>query len=90
MPPLVTTKENDAALSLQDSQASLEQLDAATSLNGLAAVYYIEGQFENAELLLNRALAIHEKALGGAEHPDLARNFNNLALIYNAKRRVPL
>ncbi len=53
----------------------------ATSLNNLACLYAEQGKFAQAALLLRRALAIREKALG-PEHPDLATDLNNLALLY--------
>ena len=36
------------------------------------------------EPLLNRALAIDERALG-PEHPDVARNLSNLAMLYRVQ-----
>ena len=39
-----------------------------------------------AEPLFKRALAINEKALG-SEHPDVGRDLNELALLYQAQRR---
>jgi hypothetical protein len=37
----------------------------------LAALYYAQGQYAQAEPLYNRSLAIWEKALG-PDHPDVA------------------
>jgi tetratricopeptide (TPR) repeat protein len=85
MPP-VTTEEQNSALSLQDCEDCLEPLDTAANLNGLATVYYFEGQFQKAELFFKRALATHEKALG-AEHPNVARSLNNLGLLYTDQRQ---
>jgi len=47
----------------------------ATSLNNLAELYYIQGQYAKAEPLHKRALAIREKALG-PNHPDVATSLN--------------
>ena len=54
------------------------------SLNNLASLYYAQGKYAQAEPLLQRALAIREKALG-PEHPDVARSVNNLAELYSAQ-----
>ena len=53
----------------------------ATSLNNLALLYEAQGKYEQAEPLLQRALAIWEQQLG-PEHPDTATSLNNLALLY--------
>ncbi len=53
----------------------------ATSLNNLAELYRAQGNYEQAEPLYRRALAIDEKALG-PEHPGLATDLNNLAGLY--------
>ena len=54
-----------------------EQPDVAPSLNNLAGLYYALGNYAAVEPLLQRSLAIMEKALG-PEQPDVA-----------AMRRVP-
>ena len=56
----------------------------ATSLNNLAELYRVQGQYAEAEPLYRRALAIWEKALG-PEHPDVAAGLNNLAELYRAQ-----
>ncbi len=53
----------------------------ATSLNNMAELYRIRGEYAEAELLIQRALAIREKALG-PEHPYVAPSLNNLAALY--------
>ena len=53
----------------------------ATSLNDLATLYYGQGQYVQIEPLLQRALAIWEKALG-PEHPNVGISLNNLAGLY--------
>lgn len=50
----------------------------ATTLSNLANVHHDTGAYAEAQALLERALAISEKALG-PEHPDVARLLNNLA-----------
>jgi tetratricopeptide (TPR) repeat protein len=53
----------------------------ASSLNNLAALYYDQGKYEQAEPLYKRALAIDEKAYE-PDHPDVATDLNNLANLY--------
>ena len=51
-----------------------------TSLNNLAGLYRAQGQYAQAELLYQRALSIHEKALGPA-HPNsvtIRENYTDL------------
>ena len=43
-----------------------------------------QGKYTEAEPLYQRALAIDEKALG-PEHPDVATDLNNLALLYQGQ-----
>jgi tetratricopeptide (TPR) repeat protein len=57
-----------------------EHPDVAKSLNGLAWLYYTQGQYETAKPLYQRALAIYEKALG-SEHLKLATFLENYALL---------
>ena len=58
----------------------------ATSLNNLAALYRAQGQYDRAEPLYKRSLAIREEALG-TEHPDVAQSLNNLAELYGTQGR---
>ena len=51
--------------------------DVAANLNNLAALYYAQGDYAQAEPLFKRALAIRERALG-PDHPDVATSLNNL------------
>src|SRR6266567_2192778 len=60
------------------------QGDYATTLNNLAGLYYAQGNYEQAEPLLKRALAICEQVLGPL-HPDTAQSLNNLAGLYYAQ-----
>ena len=52
--------------------------DLAMSLNNLAALYYDETKYAEAEPLYRRALAIWEKALG-QDHPNVATSLENYA-----------
>ena len=44
-------------------------------------------RLEEAELLMRRALAIDEAVFGG-DHPDVARDLNNLAQLLRATNRL--
>jgi tetratricopeptide (TPR) repeat protein len=58
----------------------------ATSLDGLALLYYNQGQYAKAEPLCRRALATLEKALG-REHPQVATRLENYAFLLRNMRR---
>ncbi len=62
-------------------QLGPQHLDLAGSLSNLAALYYHQGKYIEAEPLYCRALAIFEQQLG-SQHPDTAQSLNNLALLY--------
>lgn len=59
-------------------------LCGAVGLNNLGSLYYRQGQYDQAEPLLRRALAIHQKTLGAA-HVQIALGLNNLAALYLAR-----
>ena len=49
-------------------------------MNNLAVLYGKRGKYKEAEPLCKRALEIREKVLG-KDHPDVAKQLNNLALL---------
>lgn len=55
-------------------------LQVAATLNNLAVLYGKRGKYKDAEPLCKRALEIREKVLG-KDHPDVAKQLNNLALL---------
>jgi tetratricopeptide (TPR) repeat protein len=57
-------------------------------LGWLGWSFYQLAEWTQAESLLRRALAIDEKS-HGAEHPDIARDLNNLALLLQTTNRMP-
>jgi tetratricopeptide (TPR) repeat protein len=57
--------------------------DVAQSLNNLAALYYAQGKYEEAEPLYQRALKIWDQALG-PYHPHSVTCRNNLAALHRA------
>jgi tetratricopeptide (TPR) repeat protein len=66
-------------------QRSLQiQPDDAAVINNTATTLHRAGDYEAAEPLFRRALAIAEKALG-PDHPDIATCLNNLASLLQAK-----
>ncbi|GBE92964.1 kinesin [Nostoc cycadae WK-1] len=69
------------ALAIYEMVLGKENLDVATSLNNLAALYRAQGNYQQAEPLYLRSLAILEKVLG-KENPHVATSLNNLALLY--------
>ena len=63
------------------------QTDRVASLLLYVAIYFNDiGQYNLAEPLYERALAIREKVLG-EEHPDTATTLNNLAWLYESQGR---
>ena len=72
------------ALSIHEKALGSEHPAVAISLNNLAEVHRVRGDYAKAELLYRRALAIDEKALG-SESLDVASDLNGLAELYRAK-----
>ncbi|MCX8072107.1 MAG: tetratricopeptide repeat protein [Candidatus Binatia bacterium] len=58
----------------------------AISLNNLALLYQMQGDYAKAEPLYERSLVIREKALG-PDHPDVATGLEHLADLYRATGR---
>jgi tetratricopeptide repeat protein len=63
-----------------------EHPETATGLNNLAALYFEQGRYEEAEPLYKHTLRIWEQ-VGGAEHPYTALSLNNLAGLYAEQGR---
>ena len=55
----------------------------AQSLNNLALIYEVQGQYAKAEPLYQRSLANLERVLG-PWHPNVAKSLNNLAALFYA------
>ena len=68
------------------SQLASEDSETSTSLSKLASLYKSEGQYDKAELLYKRALAIAELQLG-PDHPSTGTRLNNLGSLYNLMGR---
>lgn len=74
------------ALHIVEQNVGPDDPDMATSLNNLAELYRIQGDYAKAEPLYKRSLAISEKAFG-PDHPDMATILENLASLYRATER---
>lgn len=72
------------SLAIREKTRGHEHLDTATSLNNLAILLKVKGDYTTAELFYRRALAIYEKALG-SKHTVTADCLNNLALLLTDK-----
>jgi CHAT domain-containing protein/Tfp pilus assembly protein PilF len=59
-----------------------DHTDVAAVLNNLAELYKNAGDYEKAEPLYQRSLAIRERVFG-PDHPDVAQSLNNLAGLYD-------
>ena len=66
--------------------ASNEDNEFASSLNGLAFLYYSQGRYNDAEPLYLQSLDIWKRQLGD-DHPDVATSLNNLAGLYESQGR---
>jgi tetratricopeptide (TPR) repeat protein len=60
--------------------------NTALSLNNLALLYHIQGKYEDAEPLYQRAIKIFEQAWGNA-HSDTATSLSNLANLYYRQKK---
>ena len=61
----------------------------AQSLNNLAELHRLRGDYELALSLFNRSLEVWESALG-KNHPNVAITLNNLAALYQAQGNYKL
>jgi tetratricopeptide (TPR) repeat protein len=73
------------SLGIAERLLGADHPDLLTHLQNLAALRRVQGRTADAEALLNRALAIGEKA--GGNHPHFAKALNNLALVYQEQGR---
>ncbi len=74
----------EQALSIREDVLDSDNVEIATSLDNLAALYRTQGKFDEVEPLHRRALAIMEKALG-PEHPRVAITLQHLAGLYKTQ-----
>ena len=70
----------DAALRIAETFSELDTR-LATTLNNIAAVHYVGGDYVAAEPLFRRALSIRERSLG-RDHVEVATSLNNLAAVH--------
>jgi len=57
-------------LDIREKELGPDHVDVAASLNNIAVLLKTSGQFEEAEEMYNRSIAIKEKALG-PNHPQV-------------------
>jgi len=72
------------AVNLAVSIYPADDFNITTSLNNLAEVYQIQGQYDKAEPLFSRSLAIREK-VRGPDDPGTGGALNNLAELYRVQ-----
>ncbi|MEN9216312.1 MAG: tetratricopeptide repeat-containing protein, partial [Gloeomargarita sp. HHBFW_bins_162] len=72
------------SLAIREKALGPDHPDVATSLNNLAGLYELQGNYTQVLPLYQRSLAIREKALG-PDHPDVAHSLNNLAGLYESQ-----
>ena len=82
---------NEARRCFEERLSVAEQIKdeplLASALNDLARLQLTNGQFNQAEPLMRRALAIDEKSFG-PDHPTVAIPLNNLAQLLKATNRL--
>jgi tetratricopeptide (TPR) repeat protein len=84
--PAPPPKVDPAIQKLPGAPVSVSDYQSAENLNKSAVRLYKHGQYSEAEPILERVLAIREKALG-SDHPDTATSLNNLAMLYEKQGR---
>ena len=67
-----------------EAELGPEHLDIVGPLWAVAGIYYGQAQYEKAEEVCRRILAMNEKAYG-PEHPDVAESLNKLAILLQAQ-----
>jgi CHAT domain-containing protein/Tfp pilus assembly protein PilF len=67
----------EAACALREAVLGGSHPEVASCLNLLGRLHRLQGEFDQAEPLIERGLAIREAALG-RNHPDVAESLNNL------------
>jgi tetratricopeptide (TPR) repeat protein/transcriptional regulator with XRE-family HTH domain len=72
------------ALQIQEHALGATHPAVASTLNGLANLYWRQGKYAEAEPLHLRALQIREQALGPI-HPEVANPLNSLATLYRGQ-----
>lgn len=87
MTSVYADNNKDISVKIQQLKQALKlNKNDITSLNNLAAIYYKENNYSEAESLYERSLAIREKTLG-KEHLDVAASLYNLAEVYSKSGR---
>ncbi len=77
----VALEENKPEYLNAASEMARTMADLGAALNNLAALYYAQGRYSNAEPLYKQSLEISEKTLG-KDHPNVAATLNKMAELY--------
>jgi CHAT domain-containing protein/Tfp pilus assembly protein PilF len=70
------------ALAVREAMPEATPLELADSLNLLGMLCHLQGDYAQAELLLQRGFRLRETDLGTQDHPEVADSLNNLANLY--------
>ena len=81
------TSFKEAVLSIVTSAFGPDAQETATALDNLALTYKHLARYTEAEPLYRRAIEIDEKTLG-KDHPDVARDYNDLAALLEEPGQV--
>ena len=73
------------ALRIREETLGPDHPDVAYSCNNLGALYFNQGQFSQAEIVLSRALRIRQRTLP-ADHPLVALSRQRLQLVMHNSR----
>eukprot|EP00891_Asterochloris_glomerata_P006867 jgi/Astpho2/6867/Aster-06539 len=73
-------KKESVVLDIREKSLHPNHAEVAASLNNLAVLLKTMGNFDEAEQLYHRSIAIKERALG-QNHPQVALSLNNLAAL---------
>jgi len=72
----------DRCRNLSEQRFGSEHPDVATSIDHIAYIYRLQGDYSEAELLCKQVLEMRQCLLG-AEAPQVADSLNQLAILYN-------
>jgi len=74
------------ALQINDENLRDDHPIVANSINNLAALYRIQGEYDKAEPLFKLAIQFREKAFG-PESPEVAISLNSLSVLYSSQNK---
>ena len=74
----------EKALALTERKSGSDSPEAASALEVLGILYYLQSRYPQAEMEYQRSIALRE-SLFGRSHPLLAASSGNLGLLYKAE-----